>query len=316
MKTASPKPKGPRTPASRRILVPTDFSPTALHALRYAAPLARQIGGKITLLHVLDWPVIPATLGLVTTDEARLLAAAEQSLRRLAEQTVPPELLDKNLVRAGRAHQVIVEVARRQKTHVIVMATQGRTGFSRALLGSTAERVVRHASCPVLTVRPTAKKRLPRLKSESLASRINRILLPVDFSERSRPALRFAIRLAQIMNARLALLHVLAPLPITSAKHQLQVRQCGAEARVQARAKLQALAAAVPPSLKPQQLLYQGVAHQGITDAACRWRSDLVVLPTRGATPAAYIVLGSTAEVVVRHAPCPVLTFSQAPRQW
>ena len=311
MKSKGSRSQNSRPPRLARILVPTDFSRHAAQALRYAVPLARQVGGKIRLLHVLEWPVVPATLGATMTDEARITEAATHTLDEVARTTVPAELLEKTLVRAGRPYQDIAESARALKMDLIVIATQGRTGWRRALLGSTAERVVRHASCPVLTVRPVAHARTPSLKSKSLAARINRILVPVDFSPRSRAAVRFAALLAQTMHARLGLLHVVAPLPLSSSRYRAEIREYDAETKSEARRQLTALAAAVPQGIQADVLVRQNLPRRGIVAAAREWRSDLIVLPTRGLTGVKYIVLGSTAEAVVRHAPCPVLTLGR-----
>lgn len=311
MKTSSTKPMKSPMPGLRRILVPTDFSELAAQALRYAVPLARQLGGKISLLHVLEWPVVPATLGAAMTDEDRITEAARRKLDELAQATVPPGLLDKTHVRTGRAYQDIAEAARGQRMDLIVMATQGRTGLKRALLGSTAERVVRHAACPVLTVRFPAGANSPGIKSRSLAPRINRILVPVDLLPRSKAVVRFAAGLAHTMKARIGLVHVVQPLPINSARFRAEIRQADAEAKLEARRNLKALAALVPPGTKTDELLLQDVPHRGITEAAHAWQCDLIVLPTRGRTGVEYIVLGSTAEKVVRHAHCPVLTLGR-----
>lgn len=310
MKTKSTKRMKSPLLGLRRILVPTDFSDQAAQAMRYAVPLARQLGGKISLLHVLDRLFVPAASIAAMTDENRIAEAAGQRLDELAQASIPPELLDKVLVRTGRAYQDIAEAAQGLHIDLIVMATQGRTGLKRALLGSTAERVVRHAACPVLTVRSHAGANSPSIKSRSLAPRINRILVPVDFSPRSQAAVRFATRLARAMKARIGLLHVVQPLPINSAKYR-EVRQFDAEAKLEARRNLKALAALVPKDIKTEQLLRQDVPHRGITDAARAWRCDSIVLPTRGRTGVEYIVLGSTAEKVVRHAHCPVLTLGR-----
>lgn len=311
MKTKTSKSKAPRPPKLARILVPTDFSRQAAQALRYAVPLARQVGGKISLLHVLEWSVVPATLGATMTDEARITNVAKRALDELARTTVPAELLEKTLVRAGRAYQDIAESARELRMDLIVIATQGRTGLKRALLGSTAERVVRHATCPVLTVRSVAHARTPSVKSKSLAPRINRILVPLDFSPCSRAAVRFAAGLARTMRARLGLLNVVAPSPLNSSRYRAEIREYDAEMKSQARQQLTALAAAVPQGIKADLLLRHDLPDRGIVAAAREWRSDLIVLPTRGRTGVKYIVLGSTAEEVVRHAQCPVLTLGR-----
>lgn len=311
MRTQNAKSKNPSPPKFARILVPTDFSRHAAQALRYAVPLARQVGGQISLLHVLEWPVIPATLGAAMTDEVRITSAVKQRLDELARTTLPAELLGKTLVRVGRAYQDIAESARGLRMDLIVIATQGRTGVKRALLGSTAERVVRHAPCPVLTVRPVAHARTPSLKSKSLAPRINRILVPVDFSPHSKAAVCFAARLAETMRARLGLLHVVAPLPLNSTRYRAEIRQYDAETKLEARRQLTALAATVPQGVKVDVFLRQDLPRRGIVAAAREWRSDLIVMPTRGLTGVKYIVLGSTAEAVVRHAQGPVLTLGR-----
>jgi nucleotide-binding universal stress UspA family protein len=292
-------------------LVPTDFSRTAAEALRYAVPLARQLGGQITLLHVLDWPVVPAELGVALTDEVTLTRAAQAALDKLARATVPDELLAGAVVRTGRSYLEIARAAQTLKADFVVLATHGRTGVQRALLGSTAERVVRHAPCPVLTVRPKAGGKQPLLKTPSLAPLINRLLVPVDFSARSKAAVRFATDLARTMDARLALLHVVEPLPANFARHPAELAPYDAELKREARQQLDALAARVPKDLQVETLLRQDLPSQGIVEAARAWRSDLILLPTRGLTGLKYIVLGSTAEGVVRHAPCPVLTIGQ-----
>lgn len=171
MKTKPKTNPDARVPKLTRILVPTDFSRNAAQALRYAVPLARQVGGKITLLHVLDWPVIPATLGAVMTDEATITGTVKQALDKLAKSSVPADVLDKTLVRIGSAHRDIVEAARGLRMDLIVISTHGRTGWKRALLGNTAERVVRHALCPVLVVRQPkgARQKSPTRKPTTKA---------------------------------------------------------------------------------------------------------------------------------------------------
>jgi len=312
MRTKTSQSRSARTPKLTRILVPTDFSRNAGWALRYAVPLARQVGGKITLLHVLEWPLLPAELGVIVTSDAKLQGEVRLRLDELARTSVPAGLLEKTLVRVGRAHRDVADAARGLKMDLIIVSTQGRTGLKRALLGSTAERIVRHATCPVLTVRKLAARKSPGLKSSSLAPRLNRILVPVDFSERSAAAVKFTAGLARTMRARLALLHVTAPLPIRLSRFRAEMERYDAETKQAVQDKLKALAATIPKDIKRQTLLCQDVDGRGIVAAARQWRSDLIVLPTRGLTGAKYIVLGSTAEYVVRHATCPVLTLGGA----
>ncbi len=145
----------PRLLKLNRILVPIDFSWPSRKALQYALPFARQFGAKITLLFVLEPPVYSGDIGYVPmeVDDAGSLKAAGEKLKDFAQQALDADLLDQTLVRSGRPFQEIADAARELDTDLIIIATHGYTGLKHVFLGSTVERVVRHAPCPVLTVR-------------------------------------------------------------------------------------------------------------------------------------------------------------------
>ena len=137
------------------ILVPTDFSPQSEKALRYAVAFARQFNARLTLLHVLE-PLAGPDFAYFPLVQARdkVARAAKDRLAGLAARfKAASEIIERTLVRDGRAYQVIPEVARESRANLIIIATHGYTGAARIILGSTAERVVRHAPCPVLVVR-------------------------------------------------------------------------------------------------------------------------------------------------------------------
>ena len=140
----------------KSILVPTDFSAPASQALRYAVALAKETGAKLTLLNVIE-PIGPtpdfAYNPMVMEDE-KVTAAAKAQLHRLVEKEgLTAALVEKTPVRHGIPFHEISGAAATLKSDLIVLATHGYTGFKHILLGSTAERVVRHAPCPVLVVR-------------------------------------------------------------------------------------------------------------------------------------------------------------------
>lgn len=151
----------PRVLNLQRILVPVDFSKPADKALRYAVSFARQFDAKITLLHVSPQTCYPAELAgfpTVIPPNEPGAKAIRARLEAHAARFVPPELRDRTLLRVGPAFDEICRVARAGKTDLIIIATHGHTGLKHALLGSTAERVVRHAPCPVLVVRETERE--------------------------------------------------------------------------------------------------------------------------------------------------------------
>lgn len=143
----------------KRILVPLDFSGKSRQALEYAVPLAEAFGGRIRLLHVVQLvPSLGASMpggevSFVAVDEQPHVEQANAHLRELAKQLLPPGLTDKLVVRVGIPYDEIVQAADDIQADLIVITTHGHTGIKHVLLGSTAERVIRHAPCPVLTVR-------------------------------------------------------------------------------------------------------------------------------------------------------------------
>lgn len=135
--------------------MPIDFSATSVRALKYALTLAEQFDAKISLLHVIEKASFVNDLenvALAVPDE-KLASIAKKHLVSLSNTVVKspvPMLLH---TRIGKPFAEIVTLAQTQNIDLIVLATHGYTGLKHALLGSTAERVVRHAPCPVLVVR-------------------------------------------------------------------------------------------------------------------------------------------------------------------
>jgi nucleotide-binding universal stress UspA family protein len=145
--------------AIKRILVPTDFSEPADAAVTYALDLAATLGASVTLVHVFDDPFangvytgeympVPADMRAgIIADLRRKLAEA---VARRGHSEINPEVL------FGSTARTIVDGAAERNVDLIVMGTHGRGGMAHLLLGSVAERVVRTASCPVLTIRSQA----------------------------------------------------------------------------------------------------------------------------------------------------------------
>jgi len=140
----------------KSILVPLDFSTPSKEALGYAVAVARQFKAKLTLLHVVEpvaTPDFAASFPLVLETD-KLMAVRRNDLdHAMKAARVPRGIVEKVLVRFGRSFNEIADAAKSRKVDLIIMSTHGYTGLKHALLGSTTERVVRHAPCPVLVVR-------------------------------------------------------------------------------------------------------------------------------------------------------------------
>lgn len=140
----------------KSILVPLDFSPPSKQALGFAVAFARQFNAKLTLLHVVEPVATPdfAVSFPLALENDKVMGAARNELERTVKAArLPRGIVEKVLVRFGRSFQEIADAARTRKVDLIIISTHGYTGLKHALLGSTTERVVRHATCPVLVVR-------------------------------------------------------------------------------------------------------------------------------------------------------------------
>jgi len=155
----------------KRILVPVDFSAQSLAALKYAVQFAHPAKPEIMVVHVIDVLslVHPSELSVALPDTviAEVERGARAELNRIAADMRRKHVKVRTILEIGSPARTIVDLAKKSKTDLIVMSTHGRTGFSHMFLGSVAERVVRMASCPVLTVR--GKAPLKRRTTKPLA---------------------------------------------------------------------------------------------------------------------------------------------------
>ena len=142
----------------RKILAPTDFSEHANHALGYAHTFAKRWDAELHLLNVIEPAVFPTEAGLTPIGTMQLSeemeGAASQNLKKIAHSEQIADLHVETAVGHGRASSAIIEYAESHNIDLIIISTHGRRGLEHLIFGSTAERVVREAPCPVLTVRP------------------------------------------------------------------------------------------------------------------------------------------------------------------
>lgn len=287
----------------KTILAPVDFSPRSRRAAQYAAALAQKFEADLELVFALE--PLPADSMLEqprrTHGNTELARRAETMLRELAQTEIPSGVRVTTHVLRGKAAAEIIATAQQRQSDLIVLSTHGYSGVQRLLLGSTAEQVIRHAPCAVLTLRD---------RPQSPAStRIRRILAPVDFSPPSREALRYAVEFAGAFDADLTVFHAVLSLP-PPRRLAAFARGLEVEALKQAREDLAALVkaevrGAIPVSTK----IAAGIPRDAIVRVAGRLKADLIIVATHGRTGLERWMMGSTAERVVRHAPCPVLVM-------
>lgn len=295
----------------RHILCPVDHSQAAEHAVEQAAAVGASVGARLTLLHVvppLQMAFPDGTTALLTElrpqDEQQIRVWMDE-YRRVAEQRgVTTELA----IVTGRPDDAIVAHAATSGVDLIVMATHGYAGMKHLLLGSVTERVLRQASCPVLTVPPHAEavRRGP----------FTRVLCPIDFSDCSLRALEFAMTTAQTRGAELLLAHVLEwpwPEPPAPNFDDLPAQEAAALTRFRTQREEGALRRLV--TLEPEgwhdrcrSLVLHGTPHVALLQFAADRQVDAIVLGITGRNAVDLAVFGSTTNHIIRRAECPVIT--------
>ena len=288
------------------ILVATDFSANADHALDFACRLAGVFGAEVHLVHVRillegrqqsqelqrELERLDATHDRQTEDAL----AKHANQRRVGVHT--------HLVRGLSVSESLLESALDLQCDLMVMGTHGRRGLRHLLLGSVAEEIVRTATVPVITVRESA---------DTEERSAGTILVCHDFSERSEAAVGMARQWALALGAEVHLLHVVEPV-VYPEFYAVDVMPDEVLHRIEERS-VEAMEAAAAVQL-------QGVVHtlevvtgravDAILDAADPARFDLVIMGTRGLSGLQHLLLGSVAEGVVRRSRIPVLTVRAA----
>ena len=294
------------TPWPTRLLWATDFSRGAALAQEYAILLVRGSGGSLHLLHVSQpYP----TIALDAVADADLLAPVRREVSRTLDDMAAQ--LRKGGVQASATQEVgipseeIIRVARAESADLVVLGSQGRTALEHVLLGSTAERVVKGAPCPVLTVRTEGA-------GSPTSPAIRRLIVPVDFSNGSADALEAAIVVARPFKASITLLHVLE---WSWLRLHYTIAELADEERI--RRELQARLEPYAEAVRSEGLTADIVTLGGggpadfIVDTAASRKADLIVMATHGRRGIQRALIGSVAEGVLRRASCPVLTIKE-----
>lgn len=289
------------------ILATTDFSDLSMEAVEYAVALAEEFEARLSLMYVVE----PAphvggfeSVVLIRADP-EIIKRERKHLSKLAKGLSRRAARIRPVVRYGKAVREIAAEASNQKVDLIITATRGHTGLKRVLLGSTAEAIVRHAPCPVLTVPAETAN---RMTGKRWTSRIKRIMVPIDFSETSANALPFAAALASKFRAEILLIHVTEPPHASDSFIDVPSARMTAEANRAAEEMLSRVQReAFSDEIQTQAVIRSGTPFHEITRAAARSEADLIILTTHGRTGLKHALIGSTAERTVRHAGCPVL---------
>ena len=295
----------------RNILFPTDFTPRARAALKYAAAFARRGNGRIVLFSVQSASV-PANLltlpeRVFQEQENNWLLQLRSEVRNLLADPLFDGLEVEPVIVEGEPADQIAKAVRDYEIDLVTVVTHGRKGLARALWGSTAEEIIAEAPCPVLTIRPPQHDFVEH-KGPHSELRVNRVLLSTNFRPSSAAATQIATQLANQTGAELHVVYV-----IGDYLEQISVvfPEGGLQALARMRSYVEERMAQFSREENARAITHiaEGRPYAEIARMAAEKDVDVIVIGTSihaslfGGAP----VLGSEIERVVRNAPCPVL---------
>lgn len=280
----------------KNILLATDFSSGSETAVKYAQALARRHGSRVYAIHVNS----PDSYNLLDPDAFGITFNGPQANSKNIPDVLHGLLTglpSQTPMRQGQVWEVISDVVKRNEIDLLVLASHGRHGIPRLVLGSVAEDVFRNVSCPVLTVGPDVKP------CNSLEMKIKKVLLATQFEAGSTAPLHAAL-LCNEFGAELTILHV---------ADENKAASNGKTSKGLA----QQLMSVVRPEAclwqKPECILKYGLPSVNILEVAQQMHADLIVLGARHPEPAKINshLPWATAARVIAEAKCPVLTVRQ-----
>lgn len=281
----------------RCIVVPTDFQQPARRAFGYGINLARLLGVWMEIVHVIKTPYdMPGSppysryLDSVKTSALLDLARLTRIAKEAGVQAEPS-------LQFGVPDACILRRANHARVEVIVMGTEGRTGWDRLHIGSTVEAVVRQAPCPVLAIHGGLAR---DVVGHPARVKLARLLAATDFSPCADQALQAVSALARLTQAKVCVVHA-AGKGASKKDGQRKLNVLMEELRRQGLEEVEGF-------------WIPGEPIETILSQAARWESDIVSVGTQGRRGLSRLVLGSVAEGVLRRAGCPVLVVKNAHR--
>ncbi|MBI3356227.1 MAG: universal stress protein [Nitrospirae bacterium] len=291
-----------------RILLATDLSRWAQRAEVYACSLASSWGATLTVISVLEFPPgMNPDYAVNRLYLGELMKQATKQLVDLKARAVNRGLSVHTRITTGIPSEEVLAAAEAEDTDLIVVGTRGKTGLQHVLLGSTAERIIRTAPCPVLAV-PTEIQKVEESGGTTNRPVVpDRILVPIDFSDCSLDALEYGVLVAQRAKAAIKLFHVLEPVSYGLDFTLLHVTK-REQMRTVITERLSALVSALTSAeVTSEFLISGGLPADSILDAARAQPADMIIMGTHGRRGLSHTFCGSVAESVLRKSPCPVL---------
>jgi nucleotide-binding universal stress UspA family protein len=280
-----------------KILILYDISESSKQALAWGLGLGEHFHCDVKVLHIISPDLIrkgPEGTSLFEGMIREIRREIDKDVRALPGHERLKSL--KTEIQIGKPVPQGLAVIHNESPDLVVVGTHGRTGLSHVLLGSVAEKIVRHSPVPVLAAR--GHPRWP----------LKKFLFPVDLAETSEEAMAYAAELSQMVGLHIDLVYIRSfPYIIPYSLEGLPMAD-PRELEKEIQGKLREIRAK-HPSLPITSHVEEGPAAHKICAKAKELESDLILIPTHGRAGIPHLFLGSVTEHVVRYASCPVLTF-------
>lgn len=290
----------------KKILFPTDFSKCSEQAFTHAIHFAKEFNAELHILNVNTFiennPQYMNRLSGITDIKTMNEDITNNQINKLVDSANLENLKIVKIKKHGvSVSPTILKYANDNEIDLIVMGTHGRRGLGHLFLGSVAEEIVRLSKSPVLTIREEEKP--------TLISKIDNILVPIDFSERSNVSIKYAIEIAKVYNSKLQLLHVLEDtIPAAySLSGIMSIYDIDPNIEEKIKNNIEKVfKETIKTEVEHQSSVTNGHAVKEILNFANNNNTDLIVIATHGLTGIEHLMIGSVAEKVSRMAHCPV----------
>jgi len=304
-----------------RILFATDFSPCSEEALHYALYWGKVCEAQVDCISVLPihhhLDMEGAILQMYLDEQQKIIHPRIESLTKYIQETNGTCVSHE---RTGIPHTTICEVANEIGADLIVLGTHGWSGIDRALMGSTAERVVAQAPCPVLTIKTTSPqskslsystdKEIQDLRSQPPPETCSprHVVVAVDFSDCSQDAVEYAFHIAKEFEVEVTLVHV-EELPSYSLDFNLTYLETQKEKRIHADKQMKELCGLFEDKgISARCIQKVPPVQEAILDTIQETHANLLVMGTHGRTGLPRLFMGSVATGLLRKATVPIVT--------
>lgn len=270
----------------KKIIVPVDFSAFSQYPLETAIHFAQLKQAEIVLLHVLEEPSLPLRL-ISSTDMEDMREKAQKLMSQLTSKLGAAEVEVSTMIKVGKPHKAIVEAAKEISAWAIFMSTHGASGIQEYLVGSNASRVIRAASCPVISFRNPH----PR-------DSFRNILLPLDLTKETREKIAFAVEFSEYFGAKINVISVLQTTDV-EIRNRLQ----------QQLVKVEEFFMNKEIEVSARLLLSEAPISDVVVKYGEEIGADLLMIMTQQELKIKEHFMGSTAEHIVNHSNIPVISI-------